>query len=289
MLKKILLFGLFLFSIEWISGQDSIQYLFLGHCYQLTIPGYHVDYRVEQLDKSMYEGIWLGGDVTTESMLDYSTISYIDSIFHLGNPETHWALGNHDARDGNWEWYEQFTGRKTYYAYTSHKICRIIMNTNILPVNCEMLNDEYQMISNVCDTISQSKYLILLMHHGIWHDVPGLPQPGSYAQSDLKYWNANCDSVNTPFVKTIYPQLLKVRARGIKVICVLGDMGAGPKKFDRLSTDSIRFLGCGLDHNNPADQVLIFTYHIQQQLLTYKFHNLDSLLNAQQHVVAGNR
>ena len=274
---------LLLFAGLSLQAQESIQYLFVGHCYQRGSHGTKVDYRIEQLDKSVYQGIWLGGDVCSEAMLEYSTVKYIDSLFDLGSSETHWALGKHDARNGNWEWYSEFTGHKTYYAYSSHGITRIIMNTNIVPVNCEMLNDEYNMISNVCDTISKSDYLILLMHHGIWKDVPGLPSPGIYAQSNLKYWNANCDSVNTQFNKTIYPKLLKVKNRGIEVICILGDMGSGPKKFEMDSDDGIHFLGCGLYYNEPDNNVLTFTYNLKEHALTWQFDNLDSLLNVQKN------
>jgi len=261
--------------------QESIQYLFVGHCYQRGSHGTKVDYRIEQLDKSVYQGIWLGGDVCSEPMLEYSTIKYIDSLFNLGSPETHWALGNHDARNGNWEWYEEFTGRKTYYAYSSHGITRVVMNTNIVPVNCEMLNEQYQIISNVCDTISAATDLILIMHHDLWRDVPGLPPPGTYAQSDLIYWNANCDSADTRFVETIYPKLVAVRQRGINVTCILGDMGATWKKFDMFSDDGIRFMGCGLYDNSPEDNVLFIEKEIESAPLTFSFHNLDSLLNVQ--------
>ena len=81
------------------------------------------------------------------------------------------------------------------------------MNSNLLPTDCESLNDQFKMIMDVCDTISESSDLILLMHHGLWRDVPDLPPPGTYAQSDLVYWNANCDSVNTQFVDVIYDWL----------------------------------------------------------------------------------
>ncbi len=276
--------GFVLLSLSAYS-QDTVKYLFIGHCYQINTVGNKVDYRVEQLDKTPYEGIWLGGDVCSEAMLNYSTVQYIDSLFNLGNPETHWSLGNHDARNGNWEWYTEFTGRKTYYAYSSNGITRIVMNTNLLPVNCELLNDEYNMICNVCDTVSQSKYLIMIMHHGIWRDVPGLPPPGTYAQSDLRYWNANCDSVETPFVKTIYPKLVEVKNRGIEVICIIGDMGAGPNKFEKDSDDGIHFLGCGLYHNEPDNNVLMFTYTPDNKNLSWQFCNLDSLLSVQNGVL----
>ena len=137
------------------------------------------------------------------------------------------------------------------------------------------------MISNVCDTIQESKYLILMMHHGLWYDVPGLPSPSSYANSILNYWNANCDSVDTPFVKTIYPKLVQVENKGIDVICVMGDMGLFQKSFYALSNDGVQFLGCGLYMAEPDDQVLIFEYDVLDKDLHWSFHNLDSLINSQ--------
>ncbi|MCF6342668.1 MAG: metallophosphoesterase [Bacteroidales bacterium] len=279
-LNSLFVFLVFIFSNALIlQGQDTVSYIFLGHLKQSTPPGDKVDYRLEQLDFSVYDGVWLGGDVCGEAMLNYSTVQYIDSLFDLGNPETHWALGNHDARNGNWEWYREFTGRDTYYAFSSHGITRIVMNTNILPVDCEKLNQQNKIIEDVCDTIQQSAYLILLMHHGLWNNVPGLPNPGTYAHSDLKYWNSNCYDVNSTFLNHIYPLLVKAKNRGVHVICILGDMGAGPKTFDVFSDDGIHFLGCGLYHNEPDDRVLILGK--KGNTLDYGFHNLDSLLIAQ--------
>lgn len=278
---RIILLVIILPLFEELPAQDTIRYFFTGHCYQTGIPGNHLDQRLKQLDYSDYEGVWLGGDVNNMTLLDYENLEYLDSLFNLGNPESHWALGNHDARHGNWEWYEEITGRKTYYAYTSNNVTRIVMNTNLLPVNCEMLDDEYQMICNVCDTIQESKYLMLLMHHGLWYNIPGLPSPMSYANSSLQYWNANCDSANTPFVNTIYPRLVEVENKGIEVICVMGDMGLFAKSFEAISDDGVRFLGCGLHMEDPDDRVLIFEYDVPDENLQWDFYSLDSLINSQ--------
>ena len=121
------------------------------------------------------------------------------------------------------------------------------------------------------------------MHHGLWRDIPGLPNPGTYAQSDLVYWNANCDSVNTQFADVIYPKLLEVKQRGIDVSCILGDMGSTYKKFDMFSTDSVRFMGCGLYHNEPEDNVLFIEQELDNGPLLFRFHNLDSLLYVQRN------
>jgi len=58
----------------------------------------------------------------------------------------------------------------------------------------------------------------------------------------------------------------------------MGDMGAGPKKFQMDSDEGIHFLGCGLYNNEPDNNVLIFNYNIENKQLDYGFHNLDSLL-----------
>jgi hypothetical protein len=190
--------------IDVHSQNQDLKYIFIGHCYQPNTAGDKVDYRLEEFDFSSYTGIWLGGDVCSEATLNYSTIQYLDTLFDLGNPETHWTMGNHDARNGNWEYISDFSKRNTYYAYSSNKLTRIVLNTNMVPTDCESMDEQYKIIMNVCDTISESKYLILLMHHGLWDGVPGLPPTSEYAQSHLKYWNSNCYDVNSNFVNSIY-------------------------------------------------------------------------------------
>ncbi len=260
------------------QDRDIVEYVFLGHTAQSGSSN-TIDFRAEALDYSRFTGVWHGGDVCTETLLDKSTIVYLDNMFGLGNPESHWAMGNHDWRIGNIEWYREFTNRKTYYAHTSNKITRVVINTNIVPTNCEMLDEQYEMIMNVCDTITQSKYLILITHHGLWRGVDPLPPPIVVGHSDLVYWNSNCYDVNSTFVNSIYPMLVEVQNRGVQVIYLYGDMGAQDKKFDMTSNEGIHFLGCGLHKNEEEDNILIFTYNKVSQSLDHQFHNLDSLYN----------
>ena len=155
------------FQQQVIAQFDGAKYMFIGHCYEPYTAGDKVDHRLETFDFSEFDGIWLGGDVCSEAMLNYSTVAYIDGIFNLGNPETHWSLGNHDARQLNWEWCEEFTNRKTYYTYASNGITRIVINSNLVPTNCEMLDEQFDIINAVCDTINMSSNLILLIHHDV--------------------------------------------------------------------------------------------------------------------------
>ncbi len=282
--RILLILFLFLTCIDILDAQNqkliSPEYIFIGHCYQDGAGGSKVDYRLEAFDFSDFEGVWLGGDVCSEALLNFSTILYIDSIFDLENPETHWALGNHDARNGNWEWYQEVTGRNTDYVYSNNGITRIIMNTNLVPTDCESMNAQYERIITTCDTVQPGNNLILIMHHGIWNDVPGLPPPGVYGQSDLKYWNSNCFTMKSTFVESVYPKLLEANSRGVHIYCLIGDMGAGPKYIDYLNEDGIHFLGCGFHHNEPDDRVLIFTLETSTKQLQYEYHRIDSLLSA---------
>ncbi len=257
----------------------------MGHTYEYYSINNPLDSRISMIDLKEYDGIWLGGDVCSESLMEYSTLEIIDSVFNLKHPNTHWALGNHDARNGNWIWVEELTGKKTYYTSSSNGITHIVLNTNLTPNECEQLNDQYRIIVDVCDTINKSSHLILLMHHGLWEGVPGLISPIGYAQSNLKYYNFNCYDVESNFVNEIYPRLLEVKKRGVEVICILGDIGA--MKVEYTSDDGIHFLGAGLQKshyqdaeerkNSRTDYAIIFKHVPATGWLSWEHVDFDKL------------
>ena len=77
-----------------IVAQEQLSFLFVGHCSQIETAGTQVDYRVRQLNMSAYNGIWIGGDVCGESMLNYSTIQHIDTVFDLVIMMHEMVIGN---------------------------------------------------------------------------------------------------------------------------------------------------------------------------------------------------
>lgn len=285
-LKYTLIILISLISFFGLHAQtDTLTYIFLGHTYQFYTAGDKVDERFKNVTLSDYDGVWHGGDLCSESLMNYSTLEYIDSIFNLKDPNTHWALGNHDSRNPNWIWLEELTGRKTYYTYNHKGITYIVLNTSLTPFDCEQLNDQYEIIKNVCDTIQKSSHLVLLMHHGIWENVPGLPSPYAYAQSNLIHYNFNCYSVESTFAKEIYPRLVDVKERGVEVVSILGDMGA--KKIEFVSEHGLHFLGTGLNKSkyqdpaerasSPTDWAIIFKHVPEKGRMTWEFVDFDIL------------
>ncbi|MCD6346220.1 MAG: hypothetical protein J7L96_02240 [Bacteroidales bacterium] len=285
----VLLFVLLFQTLDGVC-QKSFKYIFLGHTYEWYTGGSKVDPRLEELDFSSYDRIWLGGDICSEASLNFSTLEYIDSIFDISAPGNHWALGNHDTRDGNIEWIEELTGRNTFYTYYDKAITTIVMNTCLTPYQCEDLEKQFLMIKKVCDTVEYSSHLVVLMHHAIWDSIPGLPDPSAYSHTDFPFWNARCKYVeNNTFRGQIYPILVAVQHRGVQVICITGDIGGNGKKFEAESPTGVVFLGCGLNNTyftdlderarQPRDQVLIFSHDPASRSLTWVFRDLNDLLD----------
>ena len=256
---------------------DTLHYIFLGHTWYFN---YKVDPRIEGIDYNTFDRVWLGGDITSASSLEYNYLQYIDSLFDISNPSNQWAFGNHDLRNFNDEWIRQITGRKTYNTHYENGITTVVLNLFITPDDCEMLDDQFEMLENVCDTIQHSSHLIILVHPGVWGDVPGLPSPGLYSHSNQLNWIANCYDSNAKFIDVVYPMLLNVKNKGVTVINVLGDTGVR-KGLSMISDDGIYFISSGIDHTtegiNGPDRVLIFDHIPETEELIWQFHNLDSL------------
>lgn len=267
----------------------SYRYLFLGHTYDHHGEGRRVDQRLERLDPSAFDRIILGGDICSEATQEYATLAYIDSLFDLGSPETYYIMGNHDGRNGNALWYHHFTERPSFYSTSERGLVTVALNTTLNPGNCEELDAQYALLKAVCDTISRASHLLVLHHHAIALDVPGIPHPWKWGNWPYIHWNAHCGSGDPSYMAAIYPLLLDVKRRGIEVICVMGDTGFRRKKVVALSDDGIHYLASGIDNSRyarepavldtlPKDLVLLFEHRPAAHSLTWAFHDLDSLV-----------
>jgi hypothetical protein len=197
--------------IGFSFGQSNFEkkYLFFGHAYD----DFSYDQRLAQINIRQYDGIFMGGDILSEASLSKDFLADLDELVDLANPMTMYALGNHDSRNGNWDWVSEFTKRKTYSTHYEDKSVFMVLNTNIVPYDCEMLEDQFYMIKTTCDTISGAQNLFMFMHHNIWDGVPGLSPGWTIAHQNCKYWVANCDSVSAHFYNVVYPMLVEVKER----------------------------------------------------------------------------
>ncbi len=59
----------------------------------------YLDEAIENMNFGNYDMIWLGGDLALQTSEDEATIQHVDSILDLKNPNTLWAVGNHDNAD----------------------------------------------------------------------------------------------------------------------------------------------------------------------------------------------
>lgn len=286
MRKHIFYIAIFIFfdtlSFNAQIENDTLHYIFLGHIQRYFPEATEaVDLRIEGIDYSTFDRVWLGGDIAQGTGFDYEILEYVDNLFDVSNQSNAWAFGNHDLRNFNEEWLHQITGRKTYYAHSENGITTIVLNLAIGPDDCEKLNDQFELIENVVDTIQESTHLILLSHHNIWIDVPGLPSPEKYSHSNQIFWIANCYDRPATYIDVIYPLLLRAKDKGITVINILGDTGHGDKGRNMVSSDGVYYIASGIDQRSEntvgPDRVLILDHIPQTAELTWKFHDLDSL------------
>jgi hypothetical protein len=291
MMNKLSCYLFFLLCLSFENSifsqpDDTLTYVFFAHTYQGGEPdGKKVDFRLEAMDMSQFDRIWLGGDIGAEADLNYVNFSYLDSIFSIRKPGNHWALGNHDTRNENIEWFEEYTGKPRYYAYSENNITTIVMDGNITPLDCESLNEQFNIIKNVCDTIS-SGYLIFLIHQGLVTGVPGVAGSITYAHTEMKNWLPNCYSDTVTYANTIYPMLKDVESRGVNVLHITGDTGGYHKKYYGVSDDGVEYFAAGLGNGYKIlagipidfpDIALVFKHVLSTNVLTWEFVEVNDL------------
>lgn len=259
----------------------KFNYLFLGHTYEGENT---IDPRLMPfIDTSVYDQFWLGGDMCSETTKDQATLDYLDNLFDLGSPNTHWTLGNHDIRNGNINWITDKTQRPTFYTTSFNGICLLVLNTSFMHSGTDTasINAQYDLIKNVCDTIQDASHLILLTHGLPWGGVGGAVDSCTYAA------NANFSFLKFRFNPTqwfhdgIYPLLQQVKNKDIEVINIGGDMGQNETEFEAVSADGIHFIGSGITAETgwnqqfptagEVDKILILEHEPATKTITWKF------------------
>lgn len=272
------------------------QYIFLGHSYD-WLAGNKIDPRLLLLDYSQYEGVWLGGDNCSHTTKEPGTVQYLDSIFNLSNPNSHWTVGNHDLLDGNIGRITEVTKRPFYYTHCDDGMCVLVLNTNLywqdpddFPGLCEERDRQLAFIQNFCDTLSYTKNLVILHHHAILNELR-VNEKGEMLKLDnvnFKRVRSTCEK-GASLTHDFYHYLVELKSRGVNVFCIAGDVGMVSKGYHIETKDGIHLLGSGINNSmnmdypapyvknfNP-DTVLIVERYLENDSLGFNFVNLSEL------------
>jgi len=300
-LSKPFLFYCLAFLLLVLSSctpDDQQQFIFIGHAYDWKAEqGNRVDPRIAELDLSPYEQIWLGGDICSRTSEDQATLDYLDQLFKISSPTTHWALGNHDINKGDKNRIAQKTKRPSYYIAQHDAISILVLDTNWghpqikvqddSLTRCTQINQQYQLLKTLADTISQSKYLVVLHHHALLTNelADNQIKVGDVFHYVLTALPFSCTPSGN-FQELAYPLLKQVQNKGIQVILIGGDFGQRAKRFEFQNKDGIWFLGSGINNSmdpkyqpdyvtnlNP-DSILIFDYNTKLKELYWRFEPL---------------
>lgn len=255
------------------------QYVFLGHIYEEVNT---VDPRIENLDLSKYDQIWLGGDVCAETTKDEATLEYLDQLFDLDAPTTHWTLGNHDVRNGNIDYITDATDRETFYTTSMDGITIMVLNT--VQQEEDVLNEQFEMMRDVCDTIEKSSHLVVLSHSTFMHRIDSTIWicDSSNVDAGWMYGRMNPDK---KLIWTVSQQLWKAQKRGVQVVVVFGDFGHKSNGYDKRMMNGIHLLGSGITSNTEYnerfptngrnDYILLFNHDLEKRELSWNFQKLD--------------
>jgi len=258
-------------GMDLLSQNDSdLKFIFVPHprsedqVHQSVYPG------IAKIDFTKYDVKMLGGDLTYSTGKDSATLAYCDNLFNLGSPNTLWSFGNHDVQSGHRELINKFTGRESFYSYYRDGITFIVLDTELDANGFSstfIKGDQLQMVKNVCDSITESRFLILLHHRFMWminNDYFITMLTDSIAAS-----SRSMDTTN--FYSDIFPLLQKVKNKRIQVLVFGGDKS----KINVIYSpeDSITFYAARLADDLPdsINNVIVLNYSPQNKEITCNF------------------
>jgi hypothetical protein len=258
---------IFLVSISYPQDDTIDKIILIPHPRNNDQIHQGVQQAIEKIDLSNYDMRLLGGDLTYYTTIDRATMDYSDSLFDLGNVNTLWSVGNHDLNHP--EYISDYTHRPTYYAYYIQHMTFVVLNTELDAtgfVSSYISGDQLAMVQQVADTISNSKYLILLQHRLLWmignDDLAG--RLDSVGQS-----TGQLDTSN--FYQEVYPLLQQVKNKGIQIICLGGDRA--DINIEYSPEDSITYLASTMvpEFSDTVNHVIILTWHHMNDSISWEF------------------
>jgi hypothetical protein len=260
-----------------ISGTDL--FIFVPHPRSEDRTNQSVYPGILNIDFTNYDVRMLGGDITYSTSKDSTTLAYCDNLFNIGSPNTLWSLGNHDVQSGHRSLIKQFTGRESFYSYERDGVTFIVLDTELDAngfANTFIKDEQLQMVQSVCDSITESSVLILLLHRFVWMINNDYFKP--MLTDSIAASSRSMDTTN--FYSDIYPLLQKVKNKGIKVLVFGGDKSKINIVYS--PEDSITFYAARLADDLPdsINNVIILNYNRLNKEITCNFIPLSEMITS---------
>ena len=250
---------------------NSGKYLFIAHTYITDTFRQRMDPRVERLRLDSFDLVFLGGDITELTTIDTQTLYYVDSVFDLQNEKTHWAIGNHD--NSNPDYIKKFTKKPLNYAF--YKLGGVFIVLNSEEGGGRITDNQLQLVNNVCDTLRESGYIVIVTHKLLWLYGDSVLSPlDSLANGQIggESWEIHANRFQSDIVPKLESQIKTHK----QVICIAGDIGINTNRFEFRSASGINYLASGLSRKiDSADNVLILNKNNTADTLWWSFTHLD--------------
>lgn len=276
-------------------------FIFLGHPYDWYYDD-RVDPRLELLDFRQFDGVWLGGDVCAKTSNRIETLDYLDGLFDLKSPNTHWAWGNHDLKEGDESRLREATERPDYYTHAQDGLQVIVLNTNLFWHNawnppqedCDRKAAQVTWLRHVLDTVAAASHIVILHHHGILNELKTAADATLQKPDNITGLPVRPDCrVDGNLTEEIYPALVRLQQQGTSVTLIGGDVGMVSKGYAYQTAEGITLLGSGINNSldmefppsyvqnfNP-DTVLLVNHYPSTQRLTWQFERLNDVVARQ--------
>jgi hypothetical protein len=262
---------------DLVAQSDSaLRFIFVPHPRSDDQVNQSVYSGIAGIDFTKYDVVMLGGDITYSTSKDSETLAYCDNLFDLGSPNTLWSLGNHDVQSGHRSLIKKFTGRESYYSYSRDGMTFIVLDTELDANSFSstfIKGNQLQMVKDVCDSITESRYLIVLHHRFMWMINNDYFKP--MLTDSIAASSRSLDTTN--FYSDIYPLLQNVRNKGIQVLVFGGDKSKINVVYS--PEDGITFYAARLSTDIPdnINNVIVLSYSLQNKELTRNFVPLSEV------------
>jgi hypothetical protein len=225
------------------------------------------DGRLALLQPDTFAMRWIMGDLACSTSKYPATIERLDTILDFQNPNTLFAVGNHDLTDRS----RLFAaiGKPSFYTFKKDGIVFLVLDTEL--DRCRISGPQLALFNEVVSEVGKEDVLVLLHHKLIW--MPGHPDLDELISgvSNIGLCEGDYCLYANNFHQDIYPALWDLSESGTQVICLGGDIGARTKTFVWEENPNFFLMATGWESGDPEDRYLRFSHAVHENRLTWEY------------------